>query len=58
MPQDDELDPGASTMMFQAFVDREEPEPARSAGMRAAVAGAALVALLVAVAIGWLLLRG
>ena len=45
-------------MMFQAFVDREEPEPARSAGMRAALAVAALVALLIAVAIGWLLLRG
>lgn len=48
MPQD-ELDPGASTQMFQAFVDRPEPEASRSGWMWAAFAVAALVILVVPV---------
>ena len=54
MPQD-ELDPGASTQMFQAFVDRPEPEAARSGWMWAAFAVAALVIVLVP---AWLVLAG
>ena len=54
MPQD-ELDPGANTQMFQAFVDRPEPETARSGWMWAAFAVAALVIVLV---LAWLVLAG
>jgi hypothetical protein len=53
---DDELDPGASTQMFQAFVDRaEEPEGSGSRWIWAAVA---VVALLAVLALGWVLLGG
>jgi hypothetical protein len=54
MPED-ELDPAASTQMFQAFVDRPEPEASRSGWMWAAVAVAALVIVL---ALAWLVLGG
>lgn len=55
MPED-ELDPAASTQMFQAFVDRpEEPKASGSRWMWVALAVAALVILL---AIAWLVLGG
>ena len=52
MPQD-ELDPGANTQMFQAFVDRPEPEAPGSRWPRVALAVAALVIVL---ALAWLVL--
>jgi len=55
---DNELDPAASTQMFQAFVDREEPEPERPAWMRPAALGVALLALVMVVAVAWQLLGG
>jgi len=51
---DDELDPGASTQMFQAFVDRPEPETARPHWMWVAFAAALVIVL----AIAWLLMGG
>jgi hypothetical protein len=55
MPND-ELDPGASTQMFQAFVDRqEEPEASGSRVMKAALTVAAVV---VALGLAWLLFGG
>ena len=57
MPEN-ELDPGATTQMFQAFVDRAEPEPTSSPWMRVALVGAVLVALVVALALAWYLLAG
>ena len=45
MPHD-ELDPGADTQTFQAFVDRQEPEESPSRVLWVALAGAALVVLL------------
>ena len=56
MPDKDELDPGAPTEMFQAFVDRAEPEDPPTAWKWAVVAVAA--ALLLAVAFAWFLLGG
>ena len=56
MPEND-LDPGASTQMFQAFVDRPEPEESGARWMRAVLVGAALVGLVV-LAFIWLLLGG
>jgi hypothetical protein len=47
MPEDDIEDPGASTQMFQAFVDQQEPEVSRSGWVWAAFAVAALVIVLV-----------
>lgn len=56
MPENEnELDPGAPTEMFQAFVDRPEPETARGTGVALAVAS--LIGLLVMVAIVWFVLR-
>ena len=58
MPED-ELDPGATTQMFQAFVDRaDEPEETASPWTRVAVVVGALVALLVVLALAWFLLGG
>lgn len=57
MPEND-LDPGASTQMFQAFVDRPEPEESGAHWMRAVVVGAALVGLVVVLAFAWLGLGG
>ena len=54
--RDDELDPGANTQMFQAFVDRQEPETSGSGRSRAALAAAVLAALLILVALAWLVL--
>ena len=53
MPEN-ELDPGASTQMFQAFVDRREPETSGSRWIFAVLA----VAVLVVLALAWLVLRG
>ena len=53
---EDELDPGASTEMFQAFVDRAEPEASRSSWAGVAVAGVVLAGLLIVVALVWLVL--
>ena len=51
---DDELDPGAPTEMFQAFVDRPEPEVQRTRWPWAlAVAGLAIV-----VVVAWLVVGG
>jgi hypothetical protein len=50
---DNELDPGASTEMFQAFVDRPEPEVPRSGWKWAA---GAIAALVIVVLIAWLVL--
>ena len=54
MPQD-ELDPGANTQMFQAFVDSPEPEASGSRWMKVALVVAALV---IALALAWLVLGG
>ena len=53
MPED-ELDPGANTQMFQAFMDRPEPEATGRPWMGVAVA--AVVGLLVLVLLVWLVL--
>lgn len=61
MPEDDrdpvpenDLDPGASTQMFQAFVDRHEPE--ESGAPWGALVGAAVVALVIVAVLAWLVL--
>jgi hypothetical protein len=55
MPENDDLDPAANTQMFQAFVDRAEPEES-GRGKRIALAGAALAGLVVVVVLAWLVL--
>lgn len=59
MPENDDLDPGASTQMFQAFVDSAEPE---SSGpppwTRVALVSAVLAGLVILLAIAWLMLTG
>ncbi|MPZ63546.1 MAG: hypothetical protein GEU93_20130 [Propionibacteriales bacterium] len=45
MSENDDLDPGASTQMFQAFVDRHPPEASGPRWMRIALAGATLAGL-------------
>jgi hypothetical protein len=58
MPEND-LDPGASTQMFQAFVDSPElEEPGRRPWMRAVLVGAALVGLVIVLALAWFVLGG
>jgi hypothetical protein len=53
---ENELDPGASTQMFQAFVDRaEEPEPSGSLRKWVALTAGALV---IVVALAWFVLGG
>jgi hypothetical protein len=54
MPENDDLDPAASTQMFQAFVDRPEPEASR--WKRVALAGGALAGLVIVVVLAWLAL--
>jgi hypothetical protein len=56
MPENDDLDPGANTQMFQAFVDRAEADEAKPRWKRPALAGAALVAVVIVVAVAWLAL--
>lgn len=50
---EDDLDPAASTQVFQAFFDRQEPEASRSSWMWVAVA--AFTALIVLVPVVLLL---
>ena len=47
MPENEDLDPGANTQMFQAFVDRAEPEKPGLRWTRLVLAGAGLVALVI-----------
>ena len=53
MPEN-ELDPGASTQMFQAFVDSPEPEASGSRWMWVVLGAAVVAGLLLALA--WLVL--
>jgi hypothetical protein len=55
MPENDDLDPGASTQMFQAFVDSREPEESGSRWMPVVLVGAALV---IVAAAAWLVVAG
>ena len=57
MPEND-LDPAASTQMFQAFVDRPEPEESEARWLQAVLVGAALVGLVIVVAFAWFTLGG
>jgi len=57
MPED-ELDPGASTQMFQAFMDRPAPEESRPAWVGPAVLLAAVGGLVIVLVLAFLLLRG
>ena len=57
MPED-ELDPGANTEMFQAFMDRPEREASRPRWVGVAVAVSAVAALVVVALLAWLVLRG
>lgn len=52
---DNDLDPGASTQMFQAFVDSPEPE---SSGPRLMWTALAVVVLTMVPLLAWLLLGG
>ncbi|WP_167880321.1 hypothetical protein [Nocardioides guangzhouensis] len=54
MPQD-ELDPAANTEMFQAFVDRPEPEESRASRSWVVLAAAAAVVVVLLV-LAWILL--
>lgn len=53
---ENELDPGASTQMFQAFVDRHESDEGGSSSRPTALIVGGLVALVLVLAIGWLVL--
>ena len=55
---DDDLDPGANTQMFQAFVDSPEFETSRPRWVRVAVLGTAVAGLLIVLALAWLMLGG
>jgi hypothetical protein len=57
MPED-ELDPGANTEMFQAFMDRPEPEASRPGWIGIALVVAAVAALVIVAAIAWAMLAG
>ena len=52
-PEND-LDPGANTQMFQAFVDRHEPEVAAPNRPRGVLIGAASAVLVIVLVIAWL----
>jgi hypothetical protein len=58
MPENDDLDPAASTQMFQAFVDRAEPESPGRRWKQAALAVAAVAGLVIVLALAWLVLGG
>ena len=58
MPENDDLDPAANTQMFQAFVDRQEPEASGPRWMRVALTGAAVAGLVIVAALAWLMLGG
>jgi hypothetical protein len=53
MPENDDLDPGANTQMFQAFVDRAETEASTSPWKRVAVLGTVLVGVAIVVVLAW-----
>ena len=52
---DNDLDPGASTQMFQAFVDSSEPE---SSGSRLMWTALVVVVLTIVPLLAWLLFGG
>lgn len=54
MPENDDLDPAANTQMFQAFVDRQEPETSGRRWLWLALAGVLVIVLVLA----WLALGG
>lgn len=54
-PEND-LDPGASTQLFQAFVDRHESEEPGAPRTRAALIAASVVGLVIVVVLAWLVL--
>lgn len=54
-PEND-LDPGANTQMFQAFVDRNESEETEAPKSRAALVAAVLVGLVIVAVLAWLVL--
>lgn len=56
MPENEDLDPGANTQMFQAFVDRAEQDAAKPGWKRPAVVGGALVGLVVVLVLAWIAL--
>ena len=55
MPEND-LDPSASTQMFQAFMDQPEPEVSGRRWAWAALVGVGMIGLVAALA--WLVLGG
>jgi hypothetical protein len=55
---DNELDPGAPTQMFQAFMDRESPEAADPGSTRAYLVGGIALALVLVLALAWFVLAG
>jgi len=55
MPENDDLDPAASTQMFQAFVDGREQEEPGSRWMPVALVGAALA---IVAAAAWFVVGG
>jgi hypothetical protein len=54
----DELDPGAPTQMFQAFMDREPAEAADPGPSRQIMVAGIVVALLLVLALAWVVLAG
>lgn len=61
MPENDpaqrpanDLDPGANTQVFQAFVDRRESEESAAPRTRAPLVAAALVGLVILAVVAWL----
>lgn len=52
----DDLDPGASTQLFQAYVDRYQPDASTSARPGAGLIVAAVVVLLIVVALAAILI--
>lgn len=58
MPENEDLDPGANTQMFQAFVDRAEPEKTGLRWTRVVLAGAGLIALVIVAIIVLIALAG
>ena len=57
MPENDDLDPAASTQMFQAFVDRADEDDERSSWwIRVVVAAIALAVLAFVVVLAWAVL--
>ncbi len=51
---ENELDPGANTQMFQAFVDRHEPEEAPTSPSRGVLVGVVVAVLVIVAVLGWL----